>query len=254
MHILKAIKKIFFFHLPDKNDKPNIRWINANSKNRSIKGYKNISKEKLLSALNESEPNFIKDSENNFNNVRMKEVKEDLNKLRNINLKPKMKETRRNLYKIKKKKCLSKWKIKEIEQNLIELEESLYKFKKYHDYDDIEYYGIRGIGNLFGKVDEEYYKPIKTRSASNGNYIEYESKRDKDKNLSPEEYLDMIRPYLSDMINDHKTRGKWKILLAMQISFISSKDSEETLTLHTKNHNIEIMIGNETDEIIEKLF
>ena len=64
----------------------------------------------------------------------------------------------------------------------------------------------------------------------------------------------MIRPYLSDMINDHKTRGKWKILLAMQISFISSKDSEETLTLHTKNHNIEIMIGNETDEIIEKLF
>ena len=184
----------------------------------------------------------------------MKEVKEDLNKLRNINLKPKMKETRRNLYKIKKKKCLSKWKIKEIEQNLIELEESLYRFKKYHDYDDIEYYGIRGIGNLFGKVDEEYYKPIKTRSASNGNYIEYESKRDKDKNLSPEEYLDMIRPYLSDTINDHKTRGKWKILLAMQISFISSKDSEETLTLHTKNHNIEIMIGNETDEIIEKLF
>ena len=56
------------------------------------------------------------------------------------------------------------------------------------------------------------------------------------------------------MINDHKTRGKWKILLAMQISFISSKDSEETLTLHTKNHNIEIMIGSETDEIIEKLF
>ena len=134
------------------------------------------------------------------------------------------------------------------------MEESLHKFKKYHDYDDIEYYGIRGIGNLFGKVDEEYYKPIKTRSASNGNYIEYESKRDKDKNLSPEEYLDMIRPYLSDMINDHKTRGKWKILLAMQISFISSKDSEETLTLHTKNHNIEIMIGSETDEIIEKLF
>ena len=36
----------------------------------------------------------------------MKEVKEDLNKLRNINLKPKMKETRRNLYKIKKKKSV----------------------------------------------------------------------------------------------------------------------------------------------------
>ena len=40
----------------------------------------------------------------------------------------------------------------------------------------------------------------------------------------------------------------------MQINFISSKDSEETSTMHTKSHNIEIMMGNETDEIIEKLF
>ena len=64
----------------------------------------------------------------------------------------------------------------------------------------------------------------------------------------------MIRLYLSDMINDHKTRREWKIQLTMQINFISSKDSEETSTMHTKSHNIEIMMGNETDEIIEKLF
>ena len=87
---------------------------------------------------------------------------------------------------------------------------------------------------------------MKTKSAFNGNYIEYESKGDKDKNLSPKEYLDMIRPYLSDMINDHKTRREWKIQLTMQINFISSKDSEETCTMHTKSHNIEIMMGNET--------
>ena len=95
---------------------------------------------------------------------------------------------------------------------------------------------------------------MKTKSAFNSNYIEYESRRDKDKNLSPKEYLDMIRPYLSDMINDHKTRREWKIQLTMQINFISSKDSEETCTMHTKSHNIEIMMGNETDEIIEKHF
>ena len=64
----------------------------------------------------------------------------------------------------------------------------------------------------------------------------------------------MIRPYLRDMINDHKTRREWKIQLTMQINFISSKDSEETRTMYTKSHNIEIMMGNETDEIIEKLF
>ena len=57
----------------------------------------------------------------------------------------------------------------------------------------------------------------------------------------------MIRPYLSDIINDHKTPeklrvhshneltdyetyqyGEWKIQLTMLIHFISSKDSDET--------------------------
>ena len=34
-----------------------------------------------------------------------------------------------------------------------------------------------------GKLDEGYYKPIKTKSFFNGNYIEYESKGVKDKNV-----------------------------------------------------------------------
>ena len=40
----------------------------------------------------------------------------------------------------------------------------------------------------------------------------------------------------------------------MQINSISSKDSKKTRTMHTKSHNIVIMMGNETDEIIEKSF
>ena len=56
------------------------------------------------------------------------------------------------------------------------------------------------------------------------------------------------------MINDHKTQNEWKIQLTMQINFISYKDSEETRTMHTKSHNIEIMVGSETDEIIKELF
>ena len=39
----------------------------------------------------------------------------------------------------------------------------------------------------------------------------------------------------------------------MAIYFISSKDSNKTRTMHTKSNNIEIMIGNETDEIITEL-
>ena len=103
-------------------------------------------------------------------------------------------------------------------------------------------------------TDQDYYKPIKTTGVfdNKNNYIEYESKGDKDKNLSPKEYLDMIRPYLSDMIDDHKIHGKlkvhsgnkiidyeipreWKIQLTMKINFVSSKcDPDETVTMHAK--------------------
>ena len=60
------------------------------------------------------------------------------------------------------------------------------KLNKY--YDNAEYKGIKNIRDLFVEIDEDYYKPIKTNnSAFNGNYIECESRRDKNKNLSPEE-------------------------------------------------------------------
>ena len=41
----------------------------------------------------------------------------------------------------------------------------------------------------------------------------------------------------------------------MAINFISSKeDFNDIPPMHTKSNNIEIMIGSETDEIIEELF
>ena len=144
--------------------------------------------------------------------------------------------------------------IKETEKNLLELEKSLYNLQKYYDYDDTECQVIRDIRKLFSEVDQNYYNPIRTKSAFNGNYIEYESKGDKDKNSSPKKYLDIIIPYLSDLINNHKTRREWKIQLTMQNNFISCKDSEETRTMYTNSHNIEIMMGNKTHEIIKKLF
>ena len=82
----------------------------------------------------------------------------------------------------------------------------------------------------------------------------------------------MIRPYLSDIINDYKAFknlkvhsgnevsdyetqfGECKIQLTMSINFISSEDSDETPNMHTKSNNIEIMVCSETDEIIEEIF
>ena len=68
-----------------------------------------------------------------------------------------MKEVWRNLYEIENKKNLSKSNIKEIEENLYELEKSLSKLKSYYDYDDIEYKGIREVGNLFNQSTDEDY-------------------------------------------------------------------------------------------------
>ena len=75
-----------------------------------------------------------------------------------------------NLYEIENEKNLSESKIKEIEKNLTELEENLSKTKKYYDYDDSEYRGIRNIRDLFDlSIDEDYYEPIIVKSAFDGN-------------------------------------------------------------------------------------
>ena len=104
-------------------------------------------------------------------------------------------------------------------------------------------------------IGEDYYKSIIVNTAFNNNYIQYESKGDKDKILTISEYLDVIRPYLVDMINDHKNQSEWQIQLTTAINFISSKtNSDETRIMHTKSNNIEIMIGSDTDEVIEDLF
>ena len=123
--------------------------------------------------------------------------------------KSKINKIRRNLHEIENEKNLFAPKIQEI---LLELEENLFKPKKYYDYDDTEYNGIRDVKDLFDlSIDKNYYKPIITNSDFNNNYIQYESIGDKDKNLSIKKYLDMIRPYLSDIINDHTTQGEWRI-------------------------------------------
>ena len=104
-----------------------------------IKVYKSSSKERLLSALSESESVEI-----------------------------------RNLYDIKNPKNLSSEKIQEIEESLFKLEERLSNFENYHPQDDLEHRNIKDIINLFNRValneitfnqsiNEDYYRPIRTK-------------------------------------------------------------------------------------------
>ena len=65
----------------------------------------------------------------------------------------------------------------------------------------------------------------------------------------------MIEPYLRELINDHKSKGEWKIQLTAQINFISLRpDSDESRVMHTRSNNEEFMNGSDTDEIIKELF
>ena len=64
----------------------------------------------------------------------------------------------------------------------------------------------KSLRRLFKYSNRDYYKPIKIvdNFDNKKNYTEQKSKGDKYENLSPKEYLDMIRPYLRTMIKDHK--------------------------------------------------
>ena len=96
----------------------------------------------------------------------------------------------------------------------------------------------------------------------------------------PKKYLNLSRPYFRDLINEHKptaelndnnnnnsnnsnsnsnkndnnNKAEWKIQLAMHISCISTKIFEDKRTMHPKSEPVEIFMGSNTKDVIDKLF
>ena len=139
--------------------------------------------------------------------------------------------------------------LKNIDRYRKNFEKDLEKLQKY------QYNITCGLDYLFNKINEEdYYKSTEVKSACDGSYVLYESKGDKDNKLAIFEYFDIIRPYLRDMIDDHKAKGEWKIQLTMRIIFVSFADVNETRVMHTKSDNIVIMSGIETNNSFNELF
>ena len=58
---------------------------------------------------------------------------------------------------------------------------------------------LKGLIEIITKIRADY-----DFGERNNSYIKYKSRGDRYENLSPKEYLKMIRPYLSDLINNHK--------------------------------------------------
>ena len=207
---------------------------------RGIIDYGNMSNDELSRALKASE---------NKNKTRIDEVGEEIKEFDHKLSRQELKEIKKNLYEIENKK--GRLESKKTKKYLNKLEERIYKLNRQYDYDDVKYRGIKEIKDLFDlPISEDYYKPIIVKSASNNNYIQYESKGDKI--LTIEEYLSMIEPYLVDIINDYKSKDEWKIQLTAEINFIYF--SNETRIMHTKSDNIEIMIGSDTNGVPEDIF
>ena len=62
---------------------------------------------------------------------------------------------------------------------------------------------IKDIKKLF-EQEEDYCKPVKEGKFYSNNYFEYESNGYRNKTLSIKEYLDEIKSYLKDIINNLK--------------------------------------------------
>ena len=59
---------------------------------------------------------------------------------------------------------------------------------------------------------------------------------------------------MKDIRNNPKKSETWKILLAIAINFISSKDTDEEPVIYSMRENIGILIYNKADEAFKKLF
>ena len=82
------------------------------------------------------------------------------------------------LHETEKKKNLSDNEKEEIYDHLVKLVKTLNKKYQHYDRDDLDYYGINNIENLFGNLDDDdYYKPILIKSSFKDNYKYYESRR-----------------------------------------------------------------------------
>ena len=108
---------------------------------------------------------------------------------------------------------------------------------------------IENVRDLFSILD---YEPTSIKAGFDNNYLEYMSNGNN--SLSFNEYLELIKPYLYDLINVYKAKGEWKLQISAEISFVSQKPgSDETRIMYNRSTPEEFMIGSETEEVAEKL-
>ena len=155
---------------------------------------------------------------------RIEVIRKKLNELHNDFSKSELKEIRNHLYNIE-----NKTELENSNEYLNELDKKIIKLNEYNNNNNDDF--IENIRDLFNIVN---YEPILIKTGFNNNYLEYRSEGND--SLSFEEYLNLIKPYLNDLINDKKDKGEWKLQLTTQINFISQRPgSDEMRVMHSVN-------------------
>ena len=220
------------------------------AKIRGIKNYEEMTKEELIISLLKSKQSIAEFFNNNLYDNKISDIRRIVNRLWDILPKKYRKEIKEKLYEIEHQENLSEENYEYL-RKLVRFFNDKEKHSPY-DRDDLDYYGIRDIENLFDEASEEdYYKPILVKISFKGNCKYYESRGDKEKRLSVKQCLNKITSHLYDLINDHKIARKvWKIQLSMRINFNHSKNTGETPTIYVQSDNVSIMHGSPTNDII----
>ena len=218
---------------------------------KSIKSQQELTKQtksqreliKSQRKLKKTQQRLIKPQQTLYNTKeRIEVISKKFNELNNNFSRSELKEIRNHLYNIENKNDL-----KNSNKYLNELDEYNNNNNNNNNNNDDDF--IENVRDLFNIVNHE---PILIKTGFNNNYLEYRSERND--SLSFEEYLNLIKPYLNDLINDKKDKGEWKLQLTAQINFISQRPgSDETRVMHTRSVCEEFMSGGETEEIVEKL-
>ena len=120
-------------------------------------------------------------------------IRKKLNEVRHNLPKSELKEIKKYLYNIEKNKLLEKNKA-----YLGELNKKIIKLNEYNNVDFIE-----NVRDLFNIVN---YEPILIKTDFDKNYLVYRSEGND--SLSFEEYLNLRKPYLNDLINGKKDKGE----------------------------------------------
>ena len=224
---------------------------------RNIKNVEFFSKEELIYLLLKSDKSLYEDkyisNKNDKNELNYFIANFKLDKLSRYISKKERQQLRKELRNIKDKlsRYLSIEEKDKIKKELSKLIENLRNRNKYKHLDTY-YDGLNHIENLFG-ITDDYYKPILSQQSFDDKYQRYTCRGDKNKKLSFNEYMDIVKPYIITLLNDTNKKETRKIQLDIRITTENILNPGDKRNFVVRSDNTLLLYTDDTTESVENL-